>query len=104
MIRQQIGKEKQSIGKLYDFIEFQKRKPFFHESLNITVGPPINETYIMVKNVVYKEKQILILRKRQDSRTIILVEAVLKDGQLQYISKLSDDFIQDISRMLEAYL
>ncbi len=105
MIRQPfLLKDKHPNGKIYDFMEFKKKKPFFHEQMNITIGHPINETYILLENLVYKEKQILILKQDHDAKTIILVEAKLHDGQLQYISKLSEESIQDVSRMLKNYI
>ncbi|AGK55375.1 hypothetical protein B1NLA3E_18155 [Bacillus sp. 1NLA3E] len=97
-------KDKHPTGQIYDFMEFKKRKPFFHEQMNIKIGYPINETYILVENLVYKEKQILILKQDLDAKTIILVEAKLNGGQLQYISKLSEESIQDVSRMLKNYI
>lgn len=105
MIRQPLLlKDKNSTVQIYDFLEFQKKKPFFHVPMKITVGHPINQTYIMVKNVVYKEKQILILKQEQDDGTIVLVEAKLKNGQLQCVSKISEESIHDVSRMLERYV
>ncbi len=69
--------------------------------MKITMGNPTNDTYYLVKNVVYKGKQILAMKQILDSNTIILVEAKIEDGQLIHISKLSEEFLGDISGMLE---
>ncbi|CAH2712894.1 hypothetical protein BACCIP111895_00027 [Neobacillus rhizosphaerae] len=88
-------------GKLYNFMEYKKMKPYFVKPIKITMGNPINDTYYLVKNVVYKGKQILAMKQILDSNTIILVEAKIEDGQLIHISKLSEEFLGDISGMLE---
>jgi hypothetical protein len=82
-------------------MEFKKLRPFFVKPIKITMGYPINDTYYIVKNVVYKGKQILAMKQKKDSNTIILVEAKIKDGKLVHISKISEDVLGDISGMLE---
>jgi hypothetical protein len=101
MSRQQILSSERMNGKLYEFMEYKKWKPFFRQPIKITIGNKINDSYYMVKNVVYKEKQILALKKEQDPNTIILVEGTIEDGKLLYISMISDEFMGDIGRMLE---
>lgn len=81
-------------------MEFKKKKPFFKNPINITIGNPINSTYHMVKNIVYNEKQILALKTDRDSDTIVLVEAKIENGQLTQISRLPEEFLGNISRML----
>ncbi|MHC0038132.1 hypothetical protein [Pseudoneobacillus sp. C159] len=90
----------QNKTKLYNFFEYQNRKPFFKNQMHITVGNPINETYFLVKNVVFRDKQILVLQREKGSNTVILVEAKIVNGKLAYISKLQDDFFGDVSQML----
>jgi uncharacterized protein (DUF1919 family) len=94
-----ISKNNCLTGQVFDFVEFQKKKPFFRKPMKITVGHPINQTYIMVKNILYKEKQILFLEQEKDAGTIVLVEAKLKDGKLHSISKLSQESIKDVMRL-----
>ena len=94
-----VSKKNCSTGQIFDFVEFQKRKPFFRKPMKITLGHPINQTYIIVKNILYKEKQILFLKQEQDAGTIVLVEAKLKDGKLHSISKLSQESIRDVLRL-----
>lgn len=82
-------------------MEYKNRKPFFRKPIHITVSTTMNESFFMVKNVVYKGKQILALKKEQNPNTIILVEAKIEDGQLKSILMLSAEYLGDISRMLE---
>jgi hypothetical protein len=88
-------------GKIYNFLEYKNKKPFFLDPINIKVGNPINETYLLVKNVVFKEKQILALRRERDTTTVILVEAKIENGKLTYISKLRDEYFGDVSKMFK---
>ena len=104
MIRQQFSTDEHMNGKLYNFIEFKKKKPFFLKPIIITVGNPINETFYMLENVVYKDKQILALKQEQDSNTIVLVEANIEDGQLIHISMLPNESLGDISRMIKGII
>lgn len=101
MNRQQVLSSQRMNGPLYDFMEYKKWKPFYRKPIKITIGNTINDTYYMVKNVVYQGIQILALKKEQDSNTIFLVEGKIEDGKLTYISMLSDEFLGDISKMLE---
>lgn len=101
MIRNQLMKEEQLDGKLYNFMEFKKKKPFYKKPIKITIGSPINDTYYMLENVVYKGKQILALKREQDSATIVLVEAKIENGQLIQLLMLPDEFLGDIGRMLK---
>ncbi|QCJ42391.1 hypothetical protein FAY30_10990 [Bacillus sp. S3] len=89
-------------GKLYHFMEYKKKKPFFQKPIKIMIEDSIKEPYYLLKNVVYKEKQILVLKREKEPDTIILVEAIIKDGQLHYISKLSDKMLRDITSMIES--
>jgi hypothetical protein len=91
-------------GKLHIFMEYKNREPFFKEPIKITMGTPLNDTYHMVKNVVYHGKQILALKHDQNPNTLVLVEAKITDGQLIHISKLPVDLLSDISRMVEKTL
>jgi hypothetical protein len=91
-------------GKLHIFMDYKNREPFFKEPIKITIGSPLDETYIMVKNVVYHGKQILALKHEGNPNTILLVEAKITDGQLLHIAKLSVDLLSDISRIVETTL
>ncbi|MDQ0199559.1 hypothetical protein [Neobacillus ginsengisoli] len=104
MIYQHLLSDEPIQGMLYNFMEFKKKKPFFKNPIKITIGNPLNDTYYMLKNIVYNEKQILALKKEQDSNMIVLVEAKIEDGQLIKISRLPDDFIGGISWMFEGML
>lgn len=101
MARQKWKTKETIIGNVYDFLEYKQKKPFFQKPMKITVKTPANDTYYMLKNVVYKDKQILALNKETDPDSIILVEAKIKDGQLKYISMLPDDDLGDLSGMLK---
>ncbi|MDR7235712.1 hypothetical protein [Neobacillus drentensis] len=100
MIQQQRNSAKQVYGKLYNFVEYKKHKPYFDKPMKITIGSPLNETYYLIKNLVYRGKQILAMKEKQDSNTIILVEAKIRDGQLIHISKLSAEYLGAVSGML----
>jgi hypothetical protein len=95
MIQQQLRTHRD--GKLYNFMEHKSRKPFFTQPLNITVGNPLNKTYYLLKNVVFKGKQILALMNEQDPKTIVLVEAKIEEGQIKYISMLSKEVMDEVS-------
>jgi hypothetical protein len=82
-------------------MEYKKKKPFFVKPIKISIGNSINDTYYLVENVVFKGKQILAMKQKQDPNTIILVEAKIEDGQLIHISKISEEFLGDISRILK---
>lgn len=56
----------------------------------------------MMKNIVYREKQILALKRDGDQNTIILVEAKIEEGKLTYISMLTDDVLSDVRKILES--
>jgi hypothetical protein len=81
-------------------MEYKRRKPFFKNPIKITTEDTMNESFYMVKNVVFKGKQILALKKEQDSNTFILVEGKIEDGKLTCISMIPDEFLGDIGRML----
>ncbi|MEH7253886.1 hypothetical protein V7111_17320, partial [Neobacillus niacini] len=72
------------------------------EPIKITVGNPINDTFHMVKNIVYKEKQIFALKREEDQTNIILVEATIECGQLKCISRLSDDVLTEVIKIVES--
>jgi len=101
MIQQQAITDNRVYGKIYNFMEYKKMKPYSEKPIKITIGNPINDTYYLVKNLVYKGKQIFAMKQKQDSNTIILVEAKIEDGQLIHISKLSEEFLGDLSGMFE---
>jgi len=101
MIQQQGITDNRRYGKLYNFMEYKKVKPYFEKPIKITMGNPINDTYYLVKNIVYKGKQILAMKQKQDSNTIILVEAKIVNGQLIHISRLSEEFLGDVCVMFE---
>jgi hypothetical protein len=82
-------------------MDYKMSKPVFMEPLKINVGDPINGSFYMMKNIVYKEKQILALKREEESKTILLVEAKIVNGQLNYISMLSNDLIIEVSKLLE---
>ncbi|MCH6266828.1 hypothetical protein [Neobacillus citreus] len=97
---QHILSENRENGKVYNFFDYKRRKPFFREPVKITIENPISDTYYMVKNLVYEGKQILALKKEQDPNTIVLVEGKIKDGQLIHISRLSEECVGKISSIL----
>ncbi|CEG25911.1 hypothetical protein [Bacillus sp. B-jedd] len=101
MIQQQQKNGKNVTGKVYNFFDYKKKKPYFLKPIKITVGNSTNETYYMIKNLVYMEKQILVLRKEQDPFNIILVEAKIENGSLKSISMLPKDLMSDISGLLK---
>jgi hypothetical protein len=90
--------------KIYHLMDYKIHRPFFLEPLKITIGNPLNETYYMIKNIVYREKQILALKRDEEQNTIILVEAKIEDGKLTYISMLTDDVLMDVSEIIENYI
>ncbi len=87
-------------GGIFDFMEYKKRKPFFPKPLKITLGHPINETFEMITNVVYNDKQILALIKEDEPETVVLVEAVIEDGQLIQVCMLEDEQIEGVAHLL----
>ncbi|MCM3569597.1 hypothetical protein [Neobacillus mesonae] len=101
MTWRQYIKDKSTKGNLYHFIEYKKNKPFFQQPLKITVDDDITHTYYMVRNIVYRDKQILAMKKDDDPNTIILVEAVIEGGQLKYITMLPDPILKDVSVLFD---
>lgn len=99
MNSQRITKKQSSYGKIIDFAKHKEKRPFFQNPIKIQVETPTFDTYYMVKNVVYKEKQILVLKKEMDSNTLFLVEAKIIDGQLKNISMLPNEYLGEISGM-----
>ncbi|PFP30780.1 hypothetical protein COJ96_02115 [Bacillus sp. AFS073361] len=97
MMHQQVMTDEGLDSKVYDFMEYKKKKPFYLKPIKITT---LNETYHMVKNVVFQGKQILALKTEQDPNTVVLVEAIIEDGHLINLSMLSDECMEDVSRML----
>lgn len=104
MIHQPLVKEKRLNGNLYYFRDYVKKRPFFKSPMKILIDTPCGDTYYMVNNVVYKDKQILALKKDQDSQTIFLVEANIEQGQLASISKLSDEYLGEVVPLFEETL
>lgn len=94
-------KNNQSLGKLYQFIDYKKRQPFFRKPIKILMGSPINETFYMVENIVYEGKQILALKQENNLNTIVLVEAKIEDGQLKQVSRISNEFLSEIQGMFK---
>ena len=101
MSRLKTFHDKPKQGKLYHFMEYKKKTPFFKTPIKIMIDDPIFEPYYMVKNVVYEEKQILILKKEKDPNTIVLVEAIIEDGKLTFISRLSDQVVKDVGKIIK---
>ncbi|WP_318507742.1 hypothetical protein [Bacillus sp. T3] len=92
-------------GQIYNFFEYKNTKPYFKYPIKITVcSNPINDTYYMLKNIVYKGRQILALSKEQEPSTIILAEGEIMDGQLQYLLRLPDESISEIKMLFEGTL
>lgn len=96
--------EIQSSGKIIDFIKYKEKRPYFQKPIKIVVETPIFETYYMLKNVVYREKQILALKKDMHSHTIFLVEAKISDGQLIKLIKLPNDYLTKVSELISEEL
>ncbi len=88
--------------KFYYFADYKIPMPFFLDTIKISIGNPINESYYLVKNIVHKGKQILALKREEDQNTIILVEANIVGGQLKYISMLSDEELTEVSKIVES--
>lgn len=84
---------------IYNFMDYKRKKPFFRQSLKIRIASPIQDTYYMVKNLVYEGKQILALKKEHDPNTIVLVEGKFIDGQLVNISMIPEESLGEISRI-----
>lgn len=101
MTWQQNTKEKSKQGKLYHYMDYKKKRPFFTQPMKITINDHAKHTYYMINNIVYGDKQILALRNEEDPGTIILVEAIIEDGQLIYISMLPEQVLSDVSKMFE---
>ena len=100
MVYQQVV-PKRKMGIIYNYIDYKKRAPFFREPKRITLATSPNESYLLVKNIVYKEKQILALKNEQLPDVIFLVEAIIDNGKLISVSKLPDDYINSVSKMME---
>lgn len=87
-------------GKVYDFIEFRKSKPFFTKPMRITVqSNTLIDTYFLLENIVYKGKQILALINEQSPCSILLAEGKIENGILQCLIKLPDDTLSEISAL-----
>lgn len=100
MIHQQVVTTHKT-GKLYNFSDYKTKKPIFMNPMKISIAHPIYETFYMVKNVVYREKQILALKKEQDPHTIVLVEGKIENGKLTYVSMIPDEYMGEIARIIE---
>lgn len=84
-----------------DFKEHKKKRPFFTKSATIHVGSPIYHTYVVLKNIVFLDKQILFLKSEEDPKTILFVEAVIEYGQLKAISKVPEEYMADLIGLFE---
>jgi hypothetical protein len=82
-------------------MEYKKDKAFFTPPMKISVGNPINETYQLIRNFKYKEKQIIAMRKEEDPETIILVEVTIIGGKLKSISMVSDKLLEELTQILK---
>jgi hypothetical protein len=100
--RQHFFLNERNHTKIYHLMEYKIPKPFFSEPLKLTIGNPLNETYYMIKNIVYKEKQILALKRDEDHNTILLVEAQIENEKLTFISMLTDKVLSDVSKIIES--
>lgn len=98
--RLEIHSQQRQIGKVYHFSEFKRQRPFFNHPIKITMDSPQEDTYYLIKNVVYKEKQILALHKGQDTQQIYLVEAIIEEGQLKQILKIPEENVGDIASFI----
>lgn len=101
MTRQQKVKDKPIQGKLYHFFDYKKAQPFFQQPIRIFIDDPMTHSYDMIKNFVYRDKQILMLKTEEDPSTIVLAEAVIEDGQLLYLSMLPEMILKDLRPLLE---
>jgi hypothetical protein len=99
MNQQHVFKVKRLSGGIFDFMEYKKKKPFFPKPFNLRLGSPINETFHMKKNIVYKEKQILVLTNELNSEEMIFVEAKIENGQLVQVMKLEDEYLEGLSSL-----
>lgn len=98
---QQVETCEQNSTKVFDFLSYKKRKPFFSQPIKIKIGTPLNDTFHLVKNVVYKERQILALRHERELHTLILVEANIQEGKLISVSMLSSELMDQVCSMFE---
>jgi len=100
MMHQPLVNEKRVSSNLYYFRDYIKKKPFFNSPMKISIDAPYSETYYLINNIVYNDKQILALKKEQESLTIFLVEAKIEAGQLASISRLSEQHVKEIAHLL----
>ncbi|MEH7107181.1 hypothetical protein [Bacillus sp. JJ1764] len=96
-----MSKQASKPPNLYYFNEYKKDKPFYKRPMKIRVDDAATNTYFMVKNLVFQNKQILALKTMKDPNTIVLVEAKIEDGQLKHISMIPEPFLQEVSRLVE---
>jgi hypothetical protein len=101
MTRQQKVKDKPIQGKLYHFFDYKKMQPFFQLPTRIFIDDPVTHSYDMIKNFVYRDKQILMLKTEEDPSTIVLAEAIIEDGQLLYLSRLPEMILKDLRPLVE---
>jgi hypothetical protein len=104
MIQEESKKNRKINGRIIDFMEYKKKKPFFTPPMKIDVGNPINETYQLVKNIQYKDKQIIAMRKEDDPKTIIVVEAKIQDGKIEDISMVPETLLEELKQVLKESL
>lgn len=95
---------------IVDFQAFKTKKenhqvePFFKNPTVLTLGDPEDETkqvrYMVIANGVHEGRQYLALdRMDKDENTIALVEAIIKDQQLDGIQPIDEERYEEIKEL-----
>ena len=100
MIEQAVQQKKHVDHNIYYFKDYHCHKPFFKKNVKITVGITAADTYYLIQNIVYQQKQILALSREEDAHTVYLVEARIQNGQLTHILQLSEEYQSEIVQFL----
>jgi hypothetical protein len=107
-----------NVSNIVDFIEFKKKrtrqheKPFFkNKNVMITIkAEGEKKKYLILANIVLNKKQIIAMeRLDQDEKNIGIAEAIIEDGKVSGVHKISeqefkiaskifDDMIEDIGK------
>ena len=102
MMEQAVQQKKHVETNIYYFEDYHCQKPFFKQNVKIKVGAAAEDTYYLLKNIVYKQKQILALKRDHENHTVFLVEARIQNGKLTHILQLSEEHQTEIIQYLGA--
>ncbi|HJV47277.1 MAG TPA: hypothetical protein VJ824_16285 [Bacillota bacterium] len=83
-------------GRVYDFMEHRKKRPYFTKPVSIHIGDPLNETYQLARNIVYNGKQILGVNKQSEPTVILLVEAIIENGELKNVRMIPNRLMEEV--------